>query len=239
MSTHDNAEEPQRPDDDNADQPKDRDWFEDTNDATESMALDHAIRVLAACREGTLRFAEHHVPIKFIAANADGRLIASVPVATFFSSEHTLFVPEESDEALQLLLTVEQTEESHDTDRWLAHHLNPELGLDQPDHTKWAACWIDSARHGPWVFDGDPFMHPNPIAADEPRLCKALNADPDRLRAIATRAASTDIDNPVCVGVDQHGLLIRAKYGVIRAAFDEPATDAPGAERAIEQLSRG
>ena len=234
MNTND--DEPQRPDD--AGQPKDRDWFEDTNDATESMALDHAIGVLATCREGILRFAEHHVPIKFVVANADGRLIASVPVATFFSAEHMLFVPEESDEALQLLLSVEQIEESHDTDRWLAHHLNPELGIDQPEHTKWAACWIDSARHGPWVFDGDPFMQPNPIAADEPRLCKAINADPDRLRAIATHAADTDIDNPICVAVDQHGLLFRARFGVIRAAFDEPATDAAAAERGIERLAR-
>lgn len=218
---------------------RDRDWFDDTTDATEEMALDHARLVLASCREGVLSFGEHNVPIRFIVTNADGRLIASVPVATFFSSEHTLFVPEECDEALQLLLSAEEIEESRDTDRWLAHHLRAELGIDQPEHTKWAAFWIDSVRHGPWVFDGDPFMQPNPIADDEPRLCKALNADRARLDAIARSATDAEIENPVCVAVDAHGILIRARFGVVRALYDEPVSTAAEAEEAIERLTNG
>lgn len=216
----------------------DRDWFEDSTEATEKIALDHAKLVLASSREGVLAFSEHHVPIRFIVTNNDGRLIASVPVATFFSSEHTLFVPEESDEALQLLLSAEQIEESRDTDRWLAHHLRPELGIDQPEHTKWAAFWIDSVKHGPWVFDGDPFMQPNPIAEAEPRLCKALNADKAKLCAIARHATDTEIENPVCVAVDAHGVLIRARFGVLRALYDEPAANAEQAQQAIDRLAQ-
>jgi hypothetical protein len=216
---------------------RDRDWFDQTGETTEEIALDHARLVLASCREGVLAFGEHHVPVRFIVANNDGRLIASVPVATFFAGEHTLFVPEESDDALQLMLTAEQIEESLETDRWLAHHLRPEPGLDQPEHTKWAAFWIDAARHGPWVFDGDSLMQPNPLADDEARLCKALNADQPKLCAIVRCATDTDIESPVCVAVDAHGILIRARFGVLRALFDEPVANAAEAQQAIERLA--
>ena len=68
----------------------------------DGAALEHAIEVLSAHCEGYLRIDDQGFVLKYILDPQSGRLVAPVPVAVFFSAEHILFVPEESDDALQL-----------------------------------------------------------------------------------------------------------------------------------------
>ncbi|MBL8746446.1 MAG: hypothetical protein JNK58_08845 [Phycisphaerae bacterium] len=195
----------------------------------DTQALEHALAVFTANLEGQLRFDEHFIHLKYVFDPRDGRLIASVPVAVLHAADLVLDIPEENDDALQLLVTAEEAPESIATDRWLAYHGHPE-------HVRWAAFWIDSARHGPWVFDGDALTFPNLLAADEPVLCKKLNADPARLAALCQRFAGVPIPKPVCVGVDPRGLHVRASFGVVRVRFDSPATTATAAIQSIDAM---
>lgn len=195
----------------------------------ELAALELARSALVADCEGELRFADQSVKIKFVLDNETGRLVTSLPVAALLAAEHVLFVPQETDDALQLMLSPEEIEEGPATDRFQAYH-------GQPEHVRWASCWIDSARHGPWVFDGEALMQPNPLASDEPSLVKLLNQDDAKLAALVQRHAGIVVPSPVCVGVDPRGLHVRARFGVVRVPFGEPVADAAGARRAIESM---
>lgn len=220
----------------------------DRNEQIEADALHHALAVFHAYREGDLQLDDQHTHIRFVAEPSSGRLIASAPAATFFASQLVLFVPEETDEALSLLLSVEEIEESHATDRWLAFHLGqtaasdsadqqPDTGRETPEHTRWAAFWIDSAKHGPWVFDGDAFMTPNPAASQEPAICKRLNGRRDDLATLCIKRTGADMaGEPVCVGVDPRGLYVRLAHGVVRIDFPPPPPGAPAEVETLETL---
>lgn len=201
---------------------------EDLREPTRA-ALEHAYTVLIADCTAELRFDDHSLPLRYVVDNETGRLITSLPVAALLAVENVLFVPAETDDALQLMTSPEEIPESTATDRFLAFH-------GEPEHVRWAACWIDSARHGPWVFDGDAMMRPNPLAAREPALCKAINADGARLAALCLKRAGVAAPSPVCVGVDPLGVHVRARFGVIRIAFAEPATDEEAVRAAIEGM---
>ena len=201
-------------------------------DALEERALDHARDVLRANSEGALVFDDATVDIRYIIAPETGRLTISTPIAATMAGEVTLWVPVMDDDALQLLLSVEEAPESADTDRWQAWH-------GEPGHVRWGDCWIDSAKHGPWVFDGDALMLPNALRDDEAALCRELNASADRLRAICRNAANLDVEAPRCVGVDPNGLHVRAKFGVVRIGFQTPAESVDQIREIITRLAGG
>lgn len=205
-----------------------------TDTDTERAALEHAVAVLHACREGVLMVDGHPVPIKFITEHDSGRLVASVPAATFFQGDHTLFVPDETDDALQLLLSAEELQESATTDRWLGYHLGES---EFPEHTRWAAFWIDSAKHGPWVFDGDPFMAPSPLATLEPKLCKHINAQQPALERLTTMTTGADeTQGALCVGVEPPGLYVRLRHGVVLVPFDKSSDSVEAVESLIDHM---
>lgn len=195
----------------------------------DAQALEHARSVFNANPEGRLLFDEHAITIKYIVDPKDGRLVASVPVAVFSAADLVLNVPEETADALQLLVSAEECDECTATDRWLAYH-------GEPEHVRWATFWIDSARHGPWVFDGDALTLPNPLIAHETALCKLLNTDKAKLAKVCQRFAGVPVPDPVCVGVDPRGLHIRARFGVVRVEFDSIKNDETTAKTAIEAM---
>lgn len=195
----------------------------------EAIALDHAQDVFLASTEGVMRFGEHSIPFKFVHDPHDGRLIASAPVAALLAADLVLSAPEESDDALQLLLSPDEIEESASTDRWLVYH-------GDPPHVRWGAFWVDGVRHGPWVFDGDAIALPNPLHAIEPALCKRLNADQTGLAALCQRFAGMVVPSPVCVGVDPRGLHVRARFGVIRVRFEAPIDVPDDAPAILEEM---
>ena len=197
--------------------------------AAERDALETAYRFLMANREGVLCFDDNHIPVKFVTDNSTGRLVMSVPVAVFFTLEHILFVPAETDDAMQILLSPEQIEECPATDRWLAFH-------KESEHVRWATCWIESVKHSPWVFDGEALTRPNALAGSEPALVKELNADRAGLAGLCKRATGAEVEEPLCVGVDQDGVYVRARFGVLRVPFPHTANDPEHARRMIRQL---
>lgn len=203
---------------------------DETRDAeADASALAHALDVFTAGCEGRLLFDDAAIDLKYVFDPASGRVLAAAPVAIFFSAQLILSVPEETDDALQLLLSPEEVGESVLTDRWQAYH-------GAPEHVRWALFWVDSARHGPWVFDGDAFALPNPLAPAEVALCRMLNEDKARLTALCQRFAGVVVPQPVCVGVDPRGVHVRARFGVVRLRFDDVQSEEAGAREAIEAM---
>jgi len=198
----------------------------------DATALERAKRLLADNREGSIAFGEHVIPFRCIRTPKGGHLLASVPVALLMADEMIVFLPEEREDALQLLLSAEEVQESALTDRYHAY-------FPEPEHVRWAELWIDAGRLCEFVFDGDALMTPNPLADEEAALLRAINADRETLKRACGECCSTEIAEPIAVGVDELGIDIRAHFGIVRLPFGEPVEDADAARARIEQLLKG
>lgn len=201
------------------------------HDQAETTALEIARDLIARNREGVLLGDERPFPIKFIADPASGDLIAPVPEEALEASDLLLFVPEESFDAIQLLVDATQIPESALTDRWCAYHL-------EQNHPVWARLRVDSGKHDQWVFPGEKLNGANPIAPEESSLCRRLNADKPALVRLVREVSQIEVPDPVCVGVNERGVYIRAKFSVVLARFEEPARDADEAQSHIERWLR-
>lgn len=202
------------------------------DEARERAALIDAKRYLASYREGVLAFDGQQIPVKFVSDHADGRLVMSAPAAVFFAHEHVLWVPEETLDSMQLLVSAEEVGESGATDRWQAYHGDPE-------HVRWAACWIDSVRLGGWVFDGDAMSGPNPLAGVESSVVREVNADREGLRRMCEAKLGMAVESPLCVGLVPEGLHVRARFGVVLVAFDERVETEEGVAGTLSALRGG
>lgn len=156
--------------------------------------------------------------------------VITAPPAVLTADHVVLHLPEESDDALQLL--VEPVELNPDTDpacdRWRIYH-------GTPRDPRFIRLEIQSARLRSAVFDADDLRLANPLANVEPRLCSLLNADLAALSAWCIRETNVTPTDPRAVGIDPDGLDIRARFGIIRINFDPPV-DAATAEPRLRQL---
>ena len=193
-------------------------------------ALARGRALLRDALRGTLQFDEHFRPLKYVIDPLTGRLGAPVMVAMLTAAETVLFIPEETEDSLQCLVSLEPLDEHHAlTDRWRIYH-------GEPEDVRWAVLYLDMAKLTGVVLDGDALMTPNPLADAEPALCRLLNDDPDRLRRLASSRGGMDIENPRCVGVDPAGLDVRARFDIVRVPFDEPVNTEDEARATIATL---
>lgn len=194
-------------------------------------ALEDALRLFRSERAGIMIFDEAVRPVRFVTDPDTGHVVAPAPASMLECFEAVLFVPEESDEALQLLLTPEPIDNDNHpaVDRWRIHHGDPE-------DARWVRFHVESARRREMVFDGDAFMRPSPVGAAEPSLCKRLNADRELLARICRACAAVEVEKPVCVGVDQDGLLVRARFGIVRVPFAHEVLTPDEACKAVDAL---
>ncbi|HVZ93251.1 MAG TPA: DUF2470 domain-containing protein [Phycisphaerales bacterium] len=210
------------------------DLFDDPS--AEKLALSHALDLFDSCREGVLiaRIADTDTawPIKFVTCPESGRLITCLAEEALRATEYVLHVPEEKADSLQFLISLEKCGESSATDHYLGYHGKPE-GVHAPT---WVECWIDAARRADWVFDGEAFMTPNPLASAECPICKRLNADPAKLSQLCKAVERLDIPSPVCVGVVPSGLHVRARFGVVRIPFGQRLESPAEAEKRVEEM---
>lgn len=190
-----------------------------------------ALQQLRRSRVGTLFADEAIFPVAFVTDGATGRLVFPVAPQALDAGQHVLQVPEESDDAMQLLLTLHPIDrEAHEAcDRHLAYHGSPRASA-------WVAASIDSAKWSGLVYDGLALNVPNALREAEPKLVKRANADRDALRGACARRAGVEPAEPLCVGVDPDGLDVRARFGIVRVAFDEAAQTREDAEAAIDRL---
>lgn len=186
-----------------------------------------------AHRQGTLIADDVPSHTRFILDGATGRLVFPAPGAALAAESLVLFIPEETPDGsgeLQVMLSASELDPSAEAcDRWRAYHGEPRL-------SRWAACAIEGAKFNGSVVDHEALNAPNPLRAEEPALCKALNADHAALTLACQRQAGVEIADPVAVGIDPWGIDVRARFGIVRCTFDAPAPNAAAANSAIKQF---
>lgn len=196
----------------------------------ERSVLD-AAEFLATYREGILFADGTPTPRRFVSDPDSGSLLIPVPPEVAAAAEHVLHIPEESDDAMALMVSADQVDPDRvpACDRYLAYH-------GPAQESRWIACRIDAAKWGGVVLDGPILQQPNPLAASEGRLCKRANTRPALLASALKRHRALDIPEPLCVGVDPGGLHVRARFGVVRVRFPRPALTELDAKSAIDEF---
>lgn len=196
----------------------------------EPAVLD-AVEFLATYRQGVLFADGTPMARRFVSEPSTGRLLIPVPAEVADAGEHVLHVPEESDDAMALMVSASAVHP--DTlpacDRYLAYH-------GPSEDARWIACTIDAAKWGGVVLDGSALQRPNALANAESRLCKRVNVNMPRLRAAMKTHRGLDIPTPLCVGVDPGGMHVRSRFGVVRVRFAKAAGSEDDAAAAIEQF---
>ncbi|MBM4005980.1 MAG: hypothetical protein FJ292_00190 [Planctomycetes bacterium] len=178
-------------------------------------AVDQTLAFLHANLRGNIRFDGDRVPIKVIVA-PDGHIVAPVMESMLRSVEVVLELPDDGDEGLQVMVTMERLDPEGEhaglCDRWCAYHGDPE-------DVRWARMQIDASRHLQWFVDGEALMRANPLAKDEASLLKALNTQPRSFLKAFCTTCKVDCKEPVAVGLDPGGIDIRRAHDTARLPF--------------------
>ncbi len=150
-------------------------------------------------------------------------------------AEVVIFVPDdgldESGEVLQLLAVPTAIDpRTHEAaDRHLIYH-------GPASERCWAVFEVLSARWMGGVVSGEEMVTGNPLRGVEPRVCKALNAEPGRIAEACGRATGTVPSSPLIVGVDPDGIDARARFGIIRLEFGSAAGNPGELSRRLSEL---
>ncbi len=180
---------------------------------------DAAIRFLRRHYHATLVVDDSIFPRAFVIDPASGRPVIAAPPDLFDSHSVTLHVPDERDDALQLLVEPVPLDASRDAacDRLLIYHGRAEAA-------KFASLEIVDAK---WRSDENIFTAlraANELHTDEPRLCRLLNSDLARFSDIVRTHAARETIEPKAVGVDPLGIDVRTRTGLVRLEFPDRLT---------------
>ena len=163
-------------------------------------------------------------PVKLIIDGRDGSLVFPADHAMLEADELVMWLPAERFDAVQVLADRSEVEDPYDEakDRYLAYH-GEHRGRHGPP--RWARCAAETIRVGSRVWSNDEAPLINRLRADEPRLCKLLNADRDRLGGLCEDMVDVRPPSPLAVGVDEDGIDVRGSIGIIRLEFPRRARD--------------
>ncbi len=183
---------------------------------------------------GYIRFDGERTPIRIVVA-PDGSIVTPVMVAMLISTDVVLELPNDDDESMHLMVTLEKFDEHGPhgalADRWRIYHGDP------PD-VNWARCTVDAVRFAGYFVDGEALMAPNPLAAGEAAACRTINqADRTVLAAAARACGGHELADPRVVGIDAGGCDIRSDFGVVRVSWPEPIGDASEASAALARVA--
>ena len=199
----------------------------------ERQAAKDAYRFLRSHTTGDLRFNERFRLLRYV-IGPDGRLVAPVLPAMLEATDTALFVPEDIDSAMELLVSLTEFEPDGPfgalTDRWRIYHGDPE-------DMQWASIHLDAARFQEQVIDGEALVQANPLAEDEARLCRQINDDHRaELRQVCQVIAHAQVEDPMLVGVDRLGFDVRRRFDVLRVDAPRPMNTAADAELVLGQM---
>jgi hypothetical protein len=201
---------------------------------TEQRAAEDAYVFLRGNTTGELRFDEHIEPLKYV-IGPKGHVVAPVTHLMLSSQDTVLFVPNNADGAMELGVTLMGLDpdgpDGAVTDRWRIYH-------GDPASVQWAVLKIDAARYDRWVVDGQALRRPNPLAADEPAICRRINAQHrDALGRVCHHGAGIDVEQPLLVGVDPLGFDVRRRFDIARVSAPAPMNSPTDVDRTFSLLS--
>lgn len=148
-----------------------------------------------------------------------GEFVAALPPSLEDAESVVLHVPDESRGSLQLMAECRTLDANRDAscDRLLIYHGRAEgakFVAMRPIDVKWALRRLQIEN----------FFLANPLAKEEPRLCRLLNADAGALGALVLKLSGRSTIEPKAVGVDDLGLDVRTRTGVERVEVEVPLT---------------
>ncbi|MCH8822064.1 MAG: DUF2470 domain-containing protein [Planctomycetes bacterium] len=199
----------------------------------EQDLIESAQRFLKSQTTGDLRFDEHYRPLRYVIGPA-GRIVAPVMTAMLQAQETVLFVPEVVDGAMELLVTLTEFEADGPdgalTDRWRIYH-------GEPEDVYWAFFDLDAVRFHDSVIDGEALVTPNPLAGDEARICREVNAEHrEDLKRVCDVIFHAEVADPYLVGVDPLGFDVRRRFDVLRLDAPQPIPTADDVQRVLKEL---
>jgi hypothetical protein len=178
---------------------------------------DDLVRDLRGHHRGTMMADEVAHRVRFVVDPRDGGVAMPVSIGMLEAEQHVLFLPEEDEASLQLLLDPKPIDRDDEVaDRWRIYH-----GAEE--EMRWAKFVIRSGKRGAVVVDGDELARPNPLRAAEPGVCKRMNADPAALVALCLKFTGVETTKPVFVGVDPLGGDVRGRFDILRIWFPHAA----------------
>ncbi len=200
----------------------------------DSEQLNEARRHVRRFRRGVLRIDGEVAPCAFVIDGADGRFVLPSDEDLTHASDIVLYVPDDGFNEMALLINPAGQVGSFDEarDRYLAYHGRAEA-------IEWFRCDLDSAKWGGEIYEGADLLGPNTLRAIEPGLCKMLNADRDVLARVSELLTRVHPENPLCVGVDQLGMDVRTRVGIIRVEWPAEITEPESAPGIIRALLKG
>jgi len=191
-----------------------------------------AVRALRASARGHLRIEDdRRWRARYVFDRRRGLLVFPMPGDSAGVTEAQLLVPDEHDPVVAALLSIKTVASAPG-----AAEIRFEVYHGRAHEALWAVATVEALRYHGEAYDRDEFSLTDPLAADEPTLCRELNADAAGLRAICEACAGARVEDPVVVGVDPDGLDVRARFGIVRVEFAERAETDDDARARIAQL---
>lgn len=179
-------------------------------DPTES-SLVRATHILRSSWSATLLYDQNPYETRCMIDPKSGLFILAIVDDALDASDITIATPKDSFETnarISVELSDQVTEEQRD--RYSAYHLpatTPLLATGSFQYAKIDSGEVITPDHCPLI---------NPLVSVMGPLCKALNADRDRLSALCNTLSGIAHKSPLAVGVDDTGIDIRANYGLVR-----------------------
>ncbi len=193
-----------------------------------------AARAIRRHARGVARADDTPYDCRFIYDGQSGEIVLAIDRAALDADEMVLFLPDDTFDAEASLLVHPR---ACDDDRWTDRHLAYHPDLRPP---AWARAAIDAAKlRDGTVVPAERLALTNPLLTTEPALCKLLNADRARLRALVTLMAGVETEHPTAVGVDRFGIDVRARFGLVRLELPSPCDDPDEAVRVVSALIEG
>lgn len=184
--------------------------------------------------EGFLSFEGNVVPMKVV-VEPEGRLVAPAMVAMLRAPDTVLYLPDEEDSSLHLMVSlVEFDEDGPDgalADRWRIYH-------GEPEDLNWALLHIEAGRLDGVFYDGDGLLVPNSLHAVEAEICRWANSTMvESLKRACLNQAQRELNNPRLVGVDPLGFDVRGRFEIVRLQVDSQLESAEDAKAQLTQIA--
>jgi len=169
--------------------------------------------------------------VKTVLDNTTGHFVFPVNAFALDAQESVLWLPEERNTAMQILVDLTEIDGSNSepADRWRIYH-------GEPTDNNWVSAAPQAVRFGALIADGSDIELANPLARDEPKLCKEFNTDRGRLGRLAAEVDPRSKGEGLLVGVDPMGIDIQTRFDIVRLPFGERVVVGAEASRHIHNL---
>lgn len=200
------------------------------------------MKLLRRHHEATVQFQERRAEVRLVYDGATGEIVLPLEPGMAAAPELVLHMPDEVTLQLQVAVrprVIERPEAEEAVDRWQAYH--GAAGSGGSAGRTWVRCEIEGAKrpHAPGeVYAGEALCKPNALrrGGGEFKVVKHVNTRKDGLSGLCRRCAGLEVAEALCVGVDEFGIDVRARFGIVRVEFDLEAATADQARELIDRM---